>query len=242
MSVCTPERPLATGAFCDLGLRDYALVHALQVDLAARRKTGAMAADCFLAVEHPPVFTLGRRGGREHLGVSESFLTSRSIQLVPIERGGEITYHGPGQQILYPIINLRQARLSVTDYVNRLEELMLRVAADFGVTANRDPRNHGVWVGNDKLGSIGIAIRHGIAFHGLALNVNLDLEPFSWINPCGLRHIGMTSLARERGSDCAMDQIKTRMQQHLTELFSVQLHTLPAATLLAPLPSPRTRS
>jgi lipoyl(octanoyl) transferase len=242
LSAGTPERPLAAGAFCDLGLQGYALVHALQVDLAARRKTTAMATDCFLAVEHPPVFTLGRRGGREHLGVSESFLTSRNIQLVPIERGGEITYHGPGQQVLYPIINLRQARLSVTDYVHRLEELMLRVAADFGVTANRDPRNHGVWVGNNKLGSIGIAIRHGIAFHGLALNVNLDLEPFSWINPCGLRHIGMTSLARERGSDCAMDQIKTRMQQHLAALFTVELHTLPPAALLAPSLSPHTLS
>jgi lipoyl(octanoyl) transferase len=226
--------PLATGAFCDLGLRDYAVVHALQVGLAARRKEATLATDLFLAVEHPPVFTLGRRGGREHLGVSEPFLNSRNIQLVPIERGGEITYHGPGQQVLYPIIDLRRARLSVSDYVDRLEELMLRVAADFGVLAVRDARNHGVWVGYNKLGSIGIAIRHGIAFHGLALNVNLDLAPFGWINPCGLRNVGMTSLARERGSDCAMDQVKARLQHHLAELFALDLHLLPASTLLAP--------
>jgi lipoyl(octanoyl) transferase len=180
---------------------------------------------------------LGRRGNKEHLGVSETFLRERTIAVVPIERGGEITYHGPGQLVLYPIINLRQALLGVSNYVYLLEELMLRLAADFGVPASRDARNHGIWVGNSKLGSIGIAIRHGITFHGLALNVDLDLEPFSWINPCGLRDVGMTSLIQEGATACTMDRVKARLQHHLTEVFGVELHILSPASLTADLPS-----
>lgn len=224
---------MRTAAFCDLGLMAYAPAHALQVALAAQRHQGELSDDLFLTVEHPPVFTLGRRGGREHLAVSETFLASRDIALVPIERGGEITYHGPGQLVVYPIVSLRRARIAVSDYVYRLEEVMRLLAADFGVVAGRDARNHGVWVGNNKLGSIGIAIRHGVSFHGLALNVNTDLEPFGWINPCGLRDIGMTSLASERGAACPMDAVRARLQYHLGRVFFVNLHTLPAARLLA---------
>jgi lipoyl(octanoyl) transferase len=224
-----------TAAFCDLGLQAYPVVHALQVVLAARRRLGTLATDLFLCVEHPPVFTLGRRGNKEHLGVSETFLRERTIAVVPIERGGEITYHGPGQLVLYPIINLRQARLGVSDYVYLLENLMLRLAADFGVQASRDARNHGIWVGNSKLGSIGIAIRHGITFHGLALNVDLDLEPFSWINPCGLRDVGMTSLHQE-GGVCAMDEVKKRLRWHICDMFAVDLEIKPPEQLISALP------
>lgn len=226
-----PGSSVKTATFCNLGLRAYSEAYDLQVALAARRHQGAIEQDIFLAVEHPPVFTLGRRGGRQHLGVSEDFLKSRGIALVPIERGGDITYHGPGQLVLYPIINLRQARLSVNEYVFQLEEVMLRMATDFGVPAGRDERNHGVWVVDNKLGSIGIAIRHSITFHGLALNINTDLEPFSWINPCGLHNIGMTSLARERGSACPMGAVQSRLRHHLTEVFGVQLQTLDAKAL-----------
>jgi len=222
--------------FCDLGQMAYAKVHQLQVALAAQRRQGGLEHDLFLAVEHPPVFTLGRRGGREHLGVSEPFLTSRNIDLVAIERGGDITYHGPGQLVVYPIVDLRRARLSVGEYVDRLEEVMQGIAADFGVIAGRDERNRGVWVGNSKLGSIGIAIRHGISFHGLALNVNTDLEPFDWINPCGLRDIGMTSLTRERGAACPMDLVQLRLRDHLARIFRVALHPLAATALLNTFP------
>lgn len=218
--------------FSNLGQMAYGRTYALQVDLAARRRRGDLARDLFLAVEHPPVFTLGRRGGREHLGVSEAFLASRDIGLVPIERGGEITYHGPGQLVVYPIINLRRARLGVSEYVYRLEEVMRRLSGDFGVNAGRDGRNHGVWVGNNKLGSIGIAIRHGISFHGLALNINVDLAPFAWINPCGLRDIGMTSLAQERGAACAMDEVLGRLQIHLAQVFAVEVQPMAADLLL----------
>jgi len=229
--VQTPE-----GAdFIDLGLQPYAKVHALQVQLAEARHRETLARDQFLCVEHPPVFTLGRHASRNHLGVSESFLAQRAIEVVPIERGGEITYHGPGQLVLYPIIRLKKRHLRVGDYVCLLEELMLRLAADFGVQAGRDRRNHGVWVGNNKLGSIGIAIRHGVAFHGLALNVAPDLTPFSWINPCGLTGVGMTSLIREGADTCTMTAVKARLQHHLEMLFACTLCNKAEASLLASL-------
>lgn len=211
---------MAPALLCDLGLMNYADCHALQHELVAWRHQGRLARDCFLCVEHPPVYTLGRRGNRSHLGVSEAFLQARNIAVVPIERGGEITYHGPGQLVLYPIMDLRQRRLRVSDYVWFLEELMLGLAGDCGVMAGRDPRNHGIWVGDSKLGSIGIAIRHGISFHGLALNVDLDLAPFSWINPCGLQDVSMTSLVREGATDCSMAQVKSRLPHHLGDLFA----------------------
>ena len=222
-----------TAGFVDLGLQPYAKVHALQVALAAARHRGELDHDLFLCVEHPAVFTLGRHASRGHLGVSESFLAERGIEVLPIERGGEITFHGPGQLVLYPILSLKQRHLRVGDYVCLLEELMLRLAADCGVVASRDPRNHGIWVGNNKLGSIGIAIRHGVAFHGLAINVAPDLSPFSWINPCGLTGVGMTSLLGEGATDCSMERVKQRLQHHLTALFASALHSMDGEHLFA---------
>jgi lipoyl(octanoyl) transferase len=205
--------------YCHLGLLDYRAAHELQTALVRQRRHGELDRDLFLITEHPGVFTLGRRGGLGHLLVSEDFLTGEGIAVIPIERGGDITYHGPGQLILYPIIDLRRAGLSATGYVSRLEEVMLRLAGDWGVTAARDPRNRGIWTGDKKLGSVGIAIRHGIAFHGLALNVNPSLTPFSWINPCGLTGVKMTSIAAESGRQVTLAQAESKLVKHLTEVF-----------------------
>jgi lipoate-protein ligase B len=184
--------------FCtDLGLIDYEEAHDLQLRLVAARIGGVLASDILLLLEHMPVFTLGRRGGRKNLIVSEPFLNEAQIRVVHAERGGDITFHGPGQLVGYPILDLRAAKLTVTDYVERLEEVMIKAAACWGVHATRNPLNHGVWAGERKLGSLGIAIRRGIAFHGFALNVNVSLEPFDWINPCGLQGVKMTSIERE---------------------------------------------
>ena len=140
--------------------------------------------------------------------VSEQFLREKNIPLVHIERGGDITYHGRGQLVIYPILHLRQAGLTVSDYVYLSGRNNDRPGSSCGVEAVRDSRNHGVWVGDRKLGSVGIAIRHGIAFHGLALNVNLSLEPFSWVNPCGLTGVKMTTLSRESGREIMLDEVK----------------------------------
>ncbi len=205
--------------YCRLGRLDYRSAHELQTALVEQRRHDRLDRDLFLITEHPAVFTLGRRGGREHLLVSDDFLAARGIGLVPAERGGVITYHGPGQLVLYPIIDLHRARLSAGAYVSCLEEIMLRLARDWGVAAGRDSRNRGIWAGGRKLGSVGIAIRHSISFHGLALNVNPSLEPFTWINPCGLAGVEMTSIAAESGRDVSLPQVEAKLPTHLAEVF-----------------------
>lgn len=210
-------------SLCNLGLMEYQVAYDLQTRLVTERRLQSEGHDIFLVVEHPSVYTLGRRGGREFLMVSEEFLAEKKIDIVPIERGGVITYHGPGQLVIYPIIHLKQAGLSVAGYVAKLEELMMALAADAGVMAGRDARNHGVWVGDRKLGSIGIAIRHGVSFHGMALNVNLSLEPFGWINPCGLTGVRMTSLAAETGRDIALADVLAGLRHHLETIFPYSL-------------------
>ncbi len=212
--------------FADLGLMDYGKAHALQLDLVEKRRTGELAADIFLLTEHPAVFTLGRRGGRENLTVPEAFLRRKGVALLPVERGGNITYHGPGQLVVYPIIRLKTAGLTVTDYVCRLEEVMIRLSADYGVEAVRDARNRGVWTGGRKLGSVGIALRHGVAFHGLAVNVQPSLEAFSWIHPCGLMDVRVTSLARELERDLPMEDAKVRLEGHLAQVFRRDFSTM----------------
>jgi lipoyl(octanoyl) transferase len=203
----------------DLGLIDYAAAYALQLELVEKRRSGTVADDLFLVTEHPGTFTLGRRGGQQNLMVSGQFLRQKNIPLVHIERGGDITYHGPGQLVIYPIMHLRQAGLTVSGYVHCLEEIMIGLAAASGVAAVRDARNHGVWAGDRKLGSVGIAIRHGVAFHGLALNVNICLEPFSWVNPCGLTGVQMTTLSRESGRELVLSEIKSYLSGQLSRIF-----------------------
>lgn len=187
------------------------------------------SADRVLAVEHPSVYTLGKRGGSENLVVSHQFLESRNIDIVKTDRGGNITYHGPGQLVLYPIINIEKHKIGVKDFVFGLEEVMIRTARDFDVLVNRDPKNHGVWAGPCKIGSVGIAVKKGITFHGLALNVTLDLTPFSWINPCGLTNVAMTSILQEQEKDMERSEhpsipaAKENTCSHFKDIFNFQL-------------------
>ncbi len=205
--------------FCDFGEIEYRKALRLQHHMIEGIHSGQIDHPVLLFLEHPSVFTLGKNGGRENLMVSESFLKEKSIQIVQIERGGNITYHGPGQLIAYPIIHLNTMALAVIDYVERLEEVMIRTAADFGIEAERNKKNRGVWIGPNKLGSIGIAIRRGISFHGLAMNINNSLTPFSWINPCGLEGTRMTSLKKESGKKIGMQQAKESMKKYFSILF-----------------------
>ena len=163
-----------------LELPETAYREAYEVQLAAvaARIAGRLPRDLVIMLEHPPVFTLGRRGGRENLLVPEGVLKARGIQIVPIERGGDITYHGPGQLVGYPIFALGEDKCGILDFVTRLEEVMIRVLKDYGITGGRNRRNRGVWVGNDKVGFVGIAIRKGVSLHGFALNVNPELSFF----------------------------------------------------------------
>ncbi len=207
----------------DLPTMGYREAWDLQSDLVAARKANTIDTNVVLLLEHPPVFTLGSNGGLNNLTVSESFLKRAEIPVIQVERGGDITYHGPGQLIMYPIIDLHAARLTVVDHIENLEAVMIRTADDWGVKAERSATNRGVWVGSNKLGSVGIAIRHGICFHGMALNVNISLEPFGWMNPCGLNGVAMTSMERELSRKVSMNRVRKTMKGHIEAVFGVEL-------------------
>jgi lipoate-protein ligase B len=205
----------------ELPLTDYRAAQQLQVDCVAARQAGRLAQDLFILVEHPPVFTLGRNGGRENLSVADDFLQAQGVSLVAAERGGNITYHGPGQIVGYPIVDLNASRRGVATYVHDLEAVMERTAAAFGVAVQRDPRNSGVWADGCKLGSVGLCLRRGVSFHGFALNVNNDLTPFDWINPCGMSGVRMTSLAVLTGRTLSMPEVRRAVCGAMAQVMGI---------------------
>ena len=186
------------------------------------RKERILQNDIVLFLEHPAVFTLGRSGGRECLLVSEEFLQNAGVQVIQVERGGNITFHGPGQLVAYPIVDLQTARIRVVDFVGSLEEVMLRTAANWGIAAERNPANRGIWAGPRKMGSIGIAVRRGISFHGLALNVHTDLTPFSWIQPCGLADVGMATMQQQTTQKILMPQVRAVLRKQFEMVFGIK--------------------
>ncbi len=212
--------------YVELPLTGYREAWKLQQEIVRLKSEGHLKPDVILVLEHPPVYTLGRRGGLENLCVSKALLEKEAIDLVQVERGGDITYHGPGQLVAYPLMDIQRARLSVTDLVSALEEIMLKTAAAFDIEAGRNPLNRGVWIGAAKLGSIGIAIRRGISFHGMALNVNLDLTHFTWINPCGLQKVSMTSLKETAGKTIPMPAVRRAIKQNIETVLNIELEQL----------------
>jgi lipoate-protein ligase B len=217
------DKGLLTWYVVDLGVVPYAEAWDLQARLVEARVSGSLPNDVVLVLEHPAVFTLGKRGGRENLLVPEETLARQGIPIVQVERGGNITYHAPGQLVLYPIIHLERAGIKVVDMVDRLENVMIRTCAEWGIQAGRNPLNRGVWVGLKKIGAIGIAVRRGVSFHGMALNVNIDLTPFGWIQPCGLEGVGVTSMRTEAGQDFSMAEVRRALTQHMQTVFGSRL-------------------
>ncbi|MDM8537167.1 lipoyl(octanoyl) transferase LipB [Desulfobacterales bacterium HSG17] len=207
----------------NLGVIPYVDAHDLQVRLVDALYHGLIQHNMCLLVEHPPVFTLGRRGGRENIRVESSFLIQQSIGVVHTERGGDVTYHGPGQLVIYFILDLESMGISIPELVEKLEAVMIGLSSDAGITATRNPKNHGIWIKENKLGSIGLAIRRGITFHGLALNVKPDLAPFSWINPCGMAGVSTTSLLAETETNLDMDWMRKRAMIHISRVFSIDI-------------------
>jgi lipoate-protein ligase B len=213
----------AAAYLLDLPVTDYGRAHRLQLSAVTARHHGLLDGDLVMMLEHAPVFTLGRRGGRDNLLVPDQWLQSRGVEVVPIERGGDITYHGPGQLVVYILMDILSKRLGVRDFVDRLETAMARTAARWGVTARGDHAHRGAWVGPRKLGSVGITVRRGITFHGLAFNVGVDLAPFRWIHPCGLKSCRMTSLEKEAGRQIDMGVVRGQMAQHLGDVLEMEL-------------------
>jgi lipoate-protein ligase B len=206
------------GYFVDLGLIDYQEAWDLQRHLWSRRVEGELP-DSILFLEHPHVITLGRRGNRTHLVAAPGVLEAMKVPIYHVERGGDITYHGPGQMVVYPIFNLKEYGYRLIRFIDQLEEIVLRVLGDFEIDGRRDPSNRGVWVENDKIASVGVAIKRWVSFHGIALNYGTDLNYFDLINPCGLEKIKMTSMSKILGKEISRSLLMERMFYHFQQLF-----------------------
>lgn len=185
-----------------LGRVDYEPTWRAMQDFTAARDESS--ADELWVLEHPPVFTLGQAGKREHL------LQSTDIPVVPIDRGGQITYHGPGQVVIYVLVDLKRRGYGVKELVNRMEQAVIELLAEFGVTAERKPGAPGVYVRGAKIAALGLRIKQGRSYHGLAFNVNMDLAPFALINPCGYPGMAVTQ-ARDLGVAGSVAQIGEKL-------------------------------
>ena len=204
-----------------LGRVAYADALALQKQLVEDRREGRIG-DVLLLVEHPHVLTLGVRGdgGRSHILATDDVLARRGVELYETGRGGDITYHGPGQIVGYPIIDLKPDRCDVHRYVRDLEEVLIRVAADYGIAAERMRGLTGVWVSGEKVAAIGVRIARWITSHGFALNVTTDLDYFNLIVPCGIADRGVTSLSRLLRRPVDRAEVEDRVIQRFTDVFS----------------------
>ena len=209
---------VSKGYIIDLGLIDYGKAWEIQHQLWLRRAAGEIP-DGLLLLEHPHVITLGRRGNRSFLIASPEELEAMKVPIFHVERGGDVTYHGPGQMVGYPIVNLKEYGYRLIRYVGQLEEVILRVLNDFGIEGKRDDRNRGVWVGHEKIASIGVAIRRWVSFHGFALNYNTDLDYFDLIHPCGLEGIKVTSMGKVLGREISRNELMKRVRFHFKQIF-----------------------
>jgi len=203
---------------------DYAEGLDLQRRLVEQRRAGGIP-DTLLLLQHPHVLTLGVKlaDAKSHVLASPEQLTSLGVDIFEAGRGGDVTYHGPGQLVAYPIIDLRPDRCDVHQYVRDLEEAMIRVCASLGLTASRVAGKSGVWIGDNKVGAVGVRISRWITSHGIALNVAPDLNYFSLIVPCGISDKGVTSLARELGRDVSMEEIEESFAAHFADVFERSL-------------------
>jgi len=207
-----------------LGTIGYQAALDLQAQLVERRKQGLIP-DQLLLLEHPPVITLGvrTRNDRSHVLESEAALAAKGVGLFETGRGGDVTYHGPGQLVGYPIVDLKPDRCDVHRYVRDLEEVLIRAVDAFGVRAGRIEGLTGIWVGDQKLAAIGVRISRWVTSHGFALNVNTDLSHFGLIVPCGITDKGVTSLERLLGHALPMDEVAETVARQFAALFSAEL-------------------
>jgi lipoyl(octanoyl) transferase len=217
---------MSTCLINDLGLIRYSAAFAVQERLVAARKTGATG-NVLLLCEHPHVITVGRNGNRSHLLASENVLRQKNVELRETNRGGDITYHGPGQIVGYPILDLAALRKDVRWYVRSLEEVMISASAELGIAAGREPGKIGVWVGepdrSEKLGAIGVHLSRWVTSHGFAYNVSTDLRYFDLIVPCGIVGRKATSLEKLLGRAVSREDVVASLSRHFGEVFGLQM-------------------
>ena len=216
-----------TGIIVDLGLAEYGAAWELQRRIVAARKAGAVP-DVLLLCEHPHVITLGRNGKLANLRASDHVLRQMGVSFLETDRGGDITYHGPGQLVGYPILNLAEIRRDVAWYMRSLEEAMIRATAEFDIVSRRVDGRTGVWVdlpngqGEEKIAAIGVHLSRWVTSHGFAYNVSTDLRYFDLIVPCGIADKRATSLEKLLGRGVAMQEVSSRVASHLGEMLSLE--------------------
>ena len=215
--------------FIDLGTKDYLETLKIQKKLfeqnIAAKLSGEPTENYVIFVEHPHVFTLGKHGKKANLLITEQKLEQLNAKFVLTDRGGDITYHGFGQQVVYPIINLAHFHILTKKYVWALEEIIIRMLKEYQIEAQRLEGAPGIWLTfnrqlPEKICAIGIRVRHDITMHGIALNVNTDLSYFSYINPCGFTDKGVTSIEKELGNKVDMKEIKEKLRLYFNQIFS----------------------
>lgn len=215
-------RPLPNALLCDLGRQPYEPVwRAMQVFTDHR---GVDTADELWLVEHDPVFTLGQTGRIEHV------LQPGDIPVIQVDRGGQVTYHGPGQLVLYPLLDLRRVRIGVREYVFRVEQAVIDTLADWNIEAVRRDGAPGVYVAGAKIAALGIRVRRGCTFHGLAFNIDMDLSPFTRINPCGYAGLRVTSMV-DLGGPSGLQAVKPALVEHFAAQFGLKVDEAPPPAL-----------
>jgi lipoyl(octanoyl) transferase len=216
-----------------LGTVPYGEGVAIQERVRTRRQSDDVP-DALLLLEHPPVYTKGRRTEPGDLPMGEEWYRLQGIEVEESDRGGRVTYHGPGQLVGYPIMEVRD----VPGYVHTMERAIVEALADEGIEAEVRPAVTGVWAGDAKIGSIGVHVSRGVTTHGFAINVDNDLQPFEWIVPCGLDHVRMTSVCREKGSAGELPCFRRRMAHRFAEAFGLRQRLVSLRRLLEPASRP----
>jgi lipoate-protein ligase B len=203
----------------EVGLIEYAKALDLQKKTLQAKKKRWMEEDVLLLLEHPPTITIGRKGSSSEILVDKAKLKKRGISVYQIGRGGKVTYHGPGQLVGYPLLNLTHYGKDLHLYLRNLEEVIIRTLKDFAILAQRRRGLTGVWVENKKIASLGVEVKSWISLHGFALNVNCDLSYFDLIQPCGMQPEVMTSMAIALGSQVKVEEVSSRLVSHFEEIF-----------------------
>lgn len=214
----------------ELGLVPYQDAWELQKNLHSLRVED-MIPDVLLLLEHPPVITKGRKPGKSNLLISEDYLRLKGIEFFEVERGGDVTFHGPGQLVGYVIFKLPPSLSGIRPFVKKIENAVILVLKDFGIEARHDPKYTGVFVGNDKITAIGIAVKKWTSFHGFALNVNTDLSYFDLIVPCGIRDRGVTSMAKVLKREISMSDVIEAVKTSFSKEFGMRFSSVSSLEL-----------
>ena len=202
----------------DLGTRGYKEVWDLQKEIHEKRVSNKTS-NTLLLVEHYPVITMGKSGSDGNVLFPVDFLKEKGVEYYQIERGGDATYHGPGQLVGYPIFNVKDGLAGIKPFINGIEKAIIRTLEDFQINGYKKEKMIGVWTDRGKICSIGVAVRRWVSFHGFALNVNTDLTYFDLIVPCGLRNVEMTSMQQIQGREISMDEVKSSIVRSFSKVF-----------------------